>query len=284
MKRKIGIVTGDGADLPEQFVKEHNIEVVKYPVWFPDDDEDITDVRSLYSKMRRDKKLPQTSQPPSPRFVKAYKKAFKNFEEILVIVMSETFSSCISSAKKAREDMGIDVKNRIVIFDSGLATVGEGIVVLKAQEMIDEGKGIQEIVDYLTNFINKIKVLAFAEDLIWLKHGGRLREPKASIALALQKVGTRPVITIKNGDAVMSGLKFFAKDRIQTLLNEIKKVSKKGKVKIAISHADISREELRRLTNGIKEIGSEILYITDITPVVGAHIGPGTILIAYCQN
>ena len=130
MKRKIGIVTGDGADLPEQFVKEHNIEVVKYPVWFPDDDEDITDVRSLYSKMRRDKKLPQTSQPPSPRFVKAYKKAFKNFEEILVIVMSETFSSCISSAKKAREDMGIDVKNRIVIFDSGLATVGEGIVVL----------------------------------------------------------------------------------------------------------------------------------------------------------
>jgi len=64
-RKKIGIVTCEGSDLPKEFIEKYQIEAVKYPVWFPDEEEEeIHDTKMLYQRMRAEKKLPQTSQPP----------------------------------------------------------------------------------------------------------------------------------------------------------------------------------------------------------------------------
>jgi len=282
-RKKIGIVTCEGSDLPKEFIEKYQIEAVKYPVWFPDEEEEeIHDTKMLYQRMRAEKKLPQTSQPPPLRFRKAYIRALKNFEQILVIVMSKELTKCIISASQAKEIMPIEEKKRIFIFDSRLATIAEGLMVWKAQELINANKELSEILEELREFReHQLKFFGFVEDLNWLKHGGRLRKPMATAALALQKAGIRPALSIKDGEVVMAGLRPFARDRIPVILKELKKASKKGTIKVAIGQADVSEKDLSRLIDGIKKINGEILFVSELTPVIGAHAGPGTIIVSY---
>ena len=282
-RKKIGIVTCEGSDLPKEFIEKYQIEAVKYPVWFPDEEEEeIHDTKMLYQRMRAEKKLPQTSQPPPLRFRKAYIRALKNFEQILVIVMSKELTKCIISASQAKEIMPIEEKKRIFIFDSRLATIAEGLMVWKAQELINANKELSEILEELREFReHQLKFFGFVEDLNWLKHGGRLRKPRATAALALQKAGVRPALSIKDGEVVMAGLRPFARDRIPVILKELKKASKKGTIKVAIGQADVSEKDLSRLIDGIKKINGEILFVSELTPVIGAHAGPGTIIVSY---
>jgi len=282
-RKKIGIVTCEGSDLPKEFIEKYQIEAVKYPVWFPDEEEEeIHDTKMLYQRMRAEKKLPQTSQPPPLRFRKAYIRALKNFEQILVIVMSKELTKCIISASQAKEIMPIEEKKRIFIFDSRLATIAEGLMVWKAQELINANKELSEILEELREFReHQLKFFGFVEDLNWLKHGGRLRKPRATAALALQKAGIRPALSIKDGEVVMAGLRPFARDRIPVILKELKKASKKGTIKVAIGQADVSEKDLSRLIDGIKKINGEILFVSELTPVIGAHAGPGTIIVSY---
>jgi DegV family protein with EDD domain len=284
---KIGIIACEGADLPPWFIQKHHTEVVKYPVYFLDkegEEEKIEDTRALYQKMRIEKKFPITSQPSPSDFEDVYEMALKNFQEVLVVTMAKELSRCIASAEIAKKEMLPEEQRRIEIFDSRFATVGEGLIVFRAQELIDQGKEMPELLNELSEFVNQVKLFGFAEDINWLVRGGRLYGLKAEAALALQKTGTRPAITMKDGEPVGTGMKWFAKDRIKAILKELEKAAKKAKIKVAVGQADISNKELSGLTEGIRKLNAEVLFVSDLTPLVGAHIGPGTIVVAYYKE
>lgn len=279
---KIGIITGEAADLPEELTEKYQIEIVKYPVWFPDEDkEEIKDRGTLYQKMRVEKKLPQTSHPSFIKFKQAYQKALEKFDKVLVISLSKEFSGTFDSAVQAKQQMNESEQERIEIFDSYLASVAKGLVVLKAQELINQEKKLPEILGELTEFRKKVKLFAFIEDLTWLIQGGRLRKPWTTPALILQKMRIRPAIGIVNGKVKMTGLEIFTEDQIQATLKELKRVSRKGKIKVAIAHAGLSEKDIVRLKDGVKKINGELLFVSELTLSVGAHTGPGTIITAY---
>ena len=279
-KRKIGIVTDGVANLSEDFAKEHHIEIARYSVWFPDEEEEIEDTKALYQRMRQTKKMPRTAAPSPLMFKKIYKKTLEKFDKVLVILLFKELSAAFNSATQAKNRMSSEERERIEIFDSHLAAAAEGLVVWKAQELIDQGKGLVEILEILKEFRNNVKLLGFMEDLVWLVHGGRLHEPWATPALLLQKAGIRPAIGILNGQVKTTGLKLFAKDRVPVILKELRKASRKAKIGIAITHADIP-EEVLMLKHGIEGLDVELLFVSQLTPVVGAHTGPGTILVGY---
>lgn len=284
-KKKIGIVACEGADLPEEFTEKYQIEVVRYPVWFQDEEEEIENAKTLYQKMRVEKKLPQTSQPSPMRFKQAYQGALKNFEKILVIVMAKEFSKAVAAAEQARAQMLPEEQKRIEVLDSRLATVAEGLVAWKAQELIDQKKEMPEILETIKGFINQVEIFGFVQDVNWLKRGGRIYGAEAAMALTLQKIGVRPALTIKDGQVVRSGIKCFTRDRVGVILKKLKKVSKEGKIKVAIGHADIPEKDIVRLKDGIKKINGELpLFISQLIPVIGAHTGPGTIIAAYYKE
>jgi DegV family protein with EDD domain len=280
-RKRIGIITDETADLPIDFIAKHKIEVVKYPVWFPGEDVEIEDTKVLYQRMRETKKTPKTSTPPPSRFKNAYKKALKSFEKILAIFVFKGWSSTISTARRVLNQMSRKVQERIEIFDSHLGSVGEGLIVRKAQELINQGKKIPEILKTLTELAKNVRLFGFLEDLSWVARSGRIQEPWASAALALQKVGIRPVLGLVGGVVKMTGLKITGKDMIPPMLNELKRVSQKNPIKLAVAHADIPDESLVRLKRGIEGIAAELLFISQLAPVVGAHTGPGTILVSY---
>jgi fatty acid-binding protein DegV len=79
----------------------------------------------------------------------------------------------------------------------------------------------------------------------------------------------------------MTGLEISGKDTIPVIVKELRRASRKGKIKLAIAHADIPQESLARLREGIETINAELLFVSQLAPVVGSNTGPGTIIVGY---
>jgi dihydroxyacetone kinase-like predicted kinase len=153
-KKPLGLVVDQIADLPEEFLRKYQIEDVPFKTKFPNG-EIIASKQEIYQKMREriavGKPLPVTSQPSFEEFHSAYQKALEKFEKILVITASSKLSGTYSSARIARSTFKKPEKLNIVVFDSFTGEVGEGLVVIKTQELISQGKKLEEILEELKN-------------------------------------------------------------------------------------------------------------------------------------
>jgi DegV family protein with EDD domain len=279
---KIGMVTDETSNLPPEYAKALDIEVAKFPVWFPDyNNEEILSTKELYQQMREKEKTAKTSAPSPLRFKKAYEKQLRRYDQILVLLLYKGFSGSYDSAHNAREQMDAEDKKRITLFDTTLASVAEGLVVLRTHELIEKGMELADIAACLEEFKLSVKLFAFIEDLKWLILGGRLRDPWAKPALAMQNAGVRPAIGIVKGQVKMTGLKMTGKDYIKATTREIARLSKKGPLTAALAHADLPEQSLTRLKQGIEAMDVNLLFTAQLVPLIGSHTGPGTIIVAY---
>ncbi|MBN2378943.1 DegV family protein [candidate division WOR-3 bacterium] len=279
--RKIGIVTDETSNIPPECAKALDIEVAKFQVWFPDDDEEVYDTKKIYRQMREKEKMAKTSAPSPLRFKKAYEKQLKKYDQVLAVLLYKGFSGSFDSAHNAREQMDPDDKNKITLFDSNLASVAEGLVVWRAHDLIANGMELNDVVASLEEFRHTVKLLAFIEDLKWLVKGGRLHDPWAKPALAMQNAGFRPAIGIVKGQVKMTGLKMTGKDYIKAMIREIARLSKKGPLTAAFAHADLAEDALSRFRHGIQALDVNLLFTAQLTPLIGSHTGPGTVMVAY---
>ncbi|MDD2696578.1 MAG: DegV family protein, partial [Candidatus Pacebacteria bacterium] len=171
--------------------------------------------------------------------------------------------------------------SKVEVFDSLLVSVPQGILVMKAQEMVRVGRKIQEILASMIQFRKKIKTIAFLEDLSWAVAGGRISGNLARIMTFFQEKGIRVALTIKEGKLTLGGIKVSAKDRIEAIVRELK--GKAGKIKVAISHANVP-QEAAKLKEELEKIGKEVLYVTEMTLALASHGGPGTLVVSYYEE
>ncbi len=162
--KKIGIITEDACSLPEKLIRDFGIEIVKlyFPEWekFPE--------KNLYQLMKETKATSKTSAPPPGEYLSAYKKLDQEFEKILVITVSSKLSACFNSAFQAKELF--EKPEKVFIFNSLQTVCGQGLLVLKAAELIEEGKEIDEILKILENLKKKIKLFGFLKNLLGRKN------------------------------------------------------------------------------------------------------------------
>jgi DegV family protein with EDD domain len=279
-KKPIGLVVDSGSDLPEDFIKQNGVEVANHKFYFPGEEADNFSLSDFYQKMRENLKngiMPKSAFAPVAAFKEAYQKALEKFDEILAIIITSVHTGAYSAAEQAKSLMGEGAR-KIQVIDSLLASTGQGLFAMKAQELINQNKKISEIKELLNSFREKIKVFAFLEDFSWVKASGRLPEGVIRIMELLQKTGIRPALGIKNGKISMAGVRFLAFDRVDAMVREIKKTG--GKVKVAISHAGVL-EEAMRLKSELEKIGKEVLYIAETTPALVVHGGPGLLVVSY---
>jgi DegV family protein with EDD domain len=282
-KKPIGLVIGDEADLSEEFIEENQIEVVEFVVNFPEEIEgEEIPGETFYQKMKNAKEPPTTSQPPLPKFKRAFLKAYEKFDDVLVILISGELSKAVSTAEMAKDQLPI--KDKIHIFDSRLTSAGEALLIWKAQEMISQGKGIKEILSSLNSLKDQIKCFGLLQDIRWIEKGGRLPPLMAKPLRSLQRIGFQVSIGIKDGKIVPLGLKFTGKERASAVLRVLEgasKVKAEVEVKVAIAHAEVSKEELEEIKDGIAKMKAKLLFVEVLNPIIGAHSGPGSLIIAY---
>lgn len=281
----LGLVSDEVADLPEEILNKYQIEEVPLTARFSDG-EIVRSRQEIYFKMREALKkrnpLPTTSAPTFKDFFSTYQKSLEKFEKILVITVSSKFSGTYSSARIARSIFKKPTKLNIYVFDCDTAEAAEGLITVKAAELISRGKLTEEVVEYLKDFCPKVTLIACIDDFRYAIYGGRLKLPKILIVplYFIQKMGIRILFGIKNGKVRFFGVTL-GKNVAKILSGEINKQRKGRKIRVAIAHADnrIAADNLK--LNLEKNPDIEVLFVSSVSPVVGTHTGPGAVLAAF---
>lgn len=275
---KIAIVTDSTATIPDKLVRELNIHVV--PVWLHwrgqtlRDGVDITPSQ-VYSRLREDKHLPTTSSPSVGDFLQLYARLRGKVEGILSIHLPPALSGIYNAALMASRSFG-DVPIQVV--DCRTAAMGQGFVVLEAARAAAKGAGLDEVERRAKEIADRVDVLAVLDTLEYLHRGGHVPVVTALVGSLLK---INPILYIKEG-----GVNVLEKPRTKTRavrrMVEIMREKVGSKLAhVAVMQAD-ALEEAKRLE---EEIASRFncaeLFITEFTPVMGAHTGPGVIGLAF---
>lgn len=286
-KVSIGIVTEDINDLPEKTLERYQIEIVKTILDWPE--EENFPGENIYQKMREaDRRgiraFPKTSQAVPKSYLDAFQKQLEKFDKVLCITITSKISGCYNSACQAKEMLKAEGKGRVYILDSLQAAASQALLVLRAIEMIQEQREITEVIDELKILIPQTHLYIIFEDPKWIEAGGRMSKSQANWARRIKKINLHPLITIKDGIITKGGV-IFAKDMAKALFKKISKESQKARkqgkrIRVIIGQADNPEgaEELRKL---LKEIKAEVPFVSLASPVVCAHTGPGTLIVAW---
>jgi DegV family protein with EDD domain len=287
-KTSIGIVTEDAADLPQEILKEHQIEIASCQLGWPEGES--LSGSDIYQKMREADKLgvktfPKTSQPSPKSYLDAFKKQLEKFDKVLCITISSKLSGSHNSANQAKNFLGPEDEKRIFIIDSLNATAGQALLVLRTNELIQEQGEISEVIAGLKSLIPNIHFYAFLEDPKWLEAGGRMNLQVANWVRKFQKIHLYPFIGIKDGLIEAMGITR-GKDLPEALFRQIegksKEVRKQGKkIRVVITHCDNlgAAEKLKEMLK--KTNKTEVPFVNLTTLAIGAHFGPGSLAAAW---
>ena len=137
----------------------------------------------------------------------------------------------------------LEKQGKIFILDSLNGSCGEGLLVLKAIDLIAQGNETEKIFQELENFRSKIILRGILKDPKWLEASGRISSTVANLIRKMEKIGLRPMLGIKKGVIKAIGIKTRAKDIPTALFNEFgektkKLLSQNKKIRVAITHGD----------------------------------------------
>lgn len=283
--KKTTIVIGESSSIPLEIAEKYNMHLVPFVMEWKE--EANIEGKTIFEKMRNAKKnglktYPKTSQPSIGVYKKIFEEILSTGQEVLCLTISSKISGTYNSAFQARKMLKEELQNKVFIFDTMNADATEALLGIKAAELVAQGKTAEEIYNSLDN--SKIHVFGMTESPRWLETGGRINSTIASILENAQKLGLRPILGIKDGLIKPTTVKMKAKDTAEALLKEVQGL-KNPKLKIAITHAD-NLEEALKLKTLIEDNFPEstIEFISLISLVIGAHVGPGSLLVCTLED
>ncbi len=273
---EIRIVTDSTCDLPPGLIEKHRITVVPLYINIGErsylDQVEITR-REFYQNLPDYRPHPTTSTPGIETFRQTYEKlAAEGAEHILSIHISETLSATVDAARKGAEQTQTVP---VTVIDSQQLSLGVGFAVLAAAEAVEAGKSLAEIFSILEDQIARTHVAAGLDTLVFLRRSGRLNRVMTGLGSLLQ---LKPILTMHRGEAGSKNVRT-AKRARETVVQMLEDHAPLEKAALVHANAPENAALLREMAAEFLPEG-EILSM-DITPVIGAHIGPGAAGFAY---
>ena len=273
----IHIITDSTAYLTESMLKDEDIRVVPLNVMMQGrqyrEGIDLSN-RECYQVMRSQPVFPTTSQPSAGDFLEVYR-SLPLGDEALVIVISSRLSGTWHSAEMAQGLLNrSDV--RIHVIDSWSSTIGLALQIIRVCEMRQDGQGMDAILNELKRIIPKTKVFFVVDNLEYLSRGGRIGPAAKYFGNMLQ---IKPILYLHEGKIDVFD-KIRTKHKAVTRIVEAFSALSPQVEKLAVTHVD-APEEAEELRQRLAQIYSGPIYVRETGPVIGAHVGPGTIGLAY---
>ena len=275
------IIVDSTADLVPEF--EKRVHTVPLTVRFGDEEfiDGVTiNNQIFYEKLIESDVLPTTSQATPDDFAREFEKAKAAGEAAVVITVASKFSGTYQSAKIA----ALEYEN-VYVVDSGSAAMGSGILVELACRLLDEGRSAEEIAKALETEKEKIIVVALVDTLEYLKKGGRISK---TVAFAGAMLNIKPVLSVAGGEISMLGKARGSKMGNNLLVQQIEKAGGIDFTKpVLLGYSGISDALLRKYIEDSRPIWegnlSEVRYTT-VGSVIGTHVGPGALVVAFFRK
>jgi DegV family protein with EDD domain len=279
--RKVAILTDSTAYLPESHLQKEQISTVPLNViWGEESFEDGVSITpdAFYNRLKTAKQMPTTSQVAVGHMKKKFEELLAQDLDVLGIFISSQLSGTIQSALQAR-DLLQKGAERVQIFDSQTTTMAMGFQALAAARAANQGASVQECLQVAEDARNRSGVYFVVDTLEFLHRGGRIGGAQRFLGTALNM---KPILRTNNGkiealERVRTKGK--ALDRLVELVTE--QCEGKGQVYLAAPHAQAAEEAQKVLERMSQRLDTTENLVTELSPVVGTHVGPGTVALAY---
>ena len=275
---KTAVVTDTTAYLPDGLCDEHDIHRVSLYVSLAGTERREIDIATaeyaaFYERLRHSAEGATTSQPSVGDFNSVYEPLLADGREIVSIHLSAGISGTCESARQARQRL-IDSGGggeRIHVHDSRSACGGQGLVVLAAAQAAAEGADGGGALEAARRCRNELEMWFALDTLEYLRKGGRIGAAQAWLGSALQ---IKPVLTLLEEitpvERVRTGRRVF-----ERMLEYARERRAAGAEAWVVQHIQ-DPETARRLVAECRELfGSGPVFVSEIGPVIGAHVGPG---------
>ena len=275
----ISIVTDSNCDLPQAMVDEFGITVV--PLYINIGQKSYLDGvemsrQEFYEGLPHFDTHPMTSVPGPGVFVETFEAlASEGATEILCVHIASSLSAMANSARLAAEQWD---KLPVTVFDSGNLTLGTGLQAVAAAKAAAEGHSMAEIMALLEELAPRTYCFAALDTVEFLRRSGRLTRFQWGLASVLQ---IKPLLCLDDGHVGALAKPRTRPKAIRLLVRRMAEQVGDRPLHAAVFHADApaEAEDLRqRLAD---QFDCVELYVTEFTPVMGAHTGPGLLGVAF---
>lgn len=276
--KKIRIVTDSSCDLNNEIAEKYNIEIVPLNIAFGDDiytDGEI-EKAEFYKMMADSPVLPKTSCPSPERFMRSYE---GEEEEILVITLASKLSGTYSTAVLAKSMFEEEYPNKkVAVMDTETGSIGQGLLIVKAAQLAEEGKGLDEIVSIIESLKNDIVFYGSLETLENAIKGGRINPIAGKLINALN---FKVIVKIGNGEVKPCDKARGDNNSLKKVVENVCSSIKKGEVKsLAIAHANCLDKALKVKEMMLKNHNFKSIMISEVGAVMGTYASKGAVLIS----
>ena len=259
------------------------LQVVPLTVHFGEeeylDGVDIDNSR-FYEMLIESDTLPTTSQASPGNFEQMYQKALADGSDAVVITVAGKLSGTYQSACIAAENY----EGRVYVVDSGTVAIGTGILAKCALEMAQKGCAAPQIAKEIGELAGRVNLIALLDTLEYLKKGGRISK---TVAMAGSLLSIKPVVSVKNGEIQMLGKARGSKQGNNLLCTSVQKTGVDFTRPVMLGYTGLDDSLLKKYIQDsatLWEGNLTSLPYALIGSVIGTHVGPGAIAVAYIEQ
>ena len=290
------IISDGCCDLEKEIIEQYNLRIIPFYISFDEETyyKEIEEIgiREVYERMVGNPDVyPKTSLPSVQNYIDVFTEYVKEGTPVVCICFTPSLSGSYNCACNAREIVCEDYPDaKIAVINSEAGTVSQGLMVIEAGRMCQNGVPYEQCVDILEKMKKTNRIFFTVGNTDYLKHGGRIGKLAGIAAGAL---GIKPMITLKEGEIFSSGL---ARGRVRSMkkvvdmtreyLDEVN--AKPGEYSFCIGYGYDYEEAVKfreMLKNLVKErLGIEKIGIYQIGATIGVHTGPYPIGIGIIKH
>ncbi|WP_294155187.1 DegV family protein [uncultured Clostridium sp.] len=277
----IKIITDSTSYIPEEIARKLDISIVSLSVFFNGESHKEIDLdnREFYRHIEETGEIPKSSQPNIDELFNIFKKITDNGDEIVGIFISSKMSGTYSSAGLVKNMILENNKDAVIeIVDSCTNCMQMGFIAIEAARVAKSGSLIKDVVETAEQVRRNSRFLFVPDTLRYLQRGGRIGTASALIGGILQ---IKPILTVENGETTVFEKVRTKKKAVDEILNKVLNDCQKNKIKGVIVHHIDCQKEGSQLAEKLSQKLNIPVNIQSIGPVIGAHVGPGAIGVAY---
>ena len=286
-RTKVAVVVDSAASLPVEMISGRSTGLFIVPMQLNIGNNVYLDGLDLtpsefYTMQRLGKEIAKTSAPTPESFLTAFEAAAKVADHVLCLTVSAKFSSSYFSASSVIEDVRSNFPHtKFALVDTGSAAGGEGLVVTEALRVSRIAKSWDQVLLSTNRVICRISLFAYLDTLKYVSMSGRV--PKM-LYITTSILNIKPVVEMAGG-----GIRTIDRVRgstraTESLIESIRRKIGGFPLHISIMHADVG-DEAEKICKKIRsEFDCVELYVSEFSPVMGAHTGPGLLALAYWED
>ena len=279
------VMTDTSANIPAAWVERFGLEAIPFNYYIEGKahycmDSESFDADEFYDRIRAGM-IVSTSLIAPQDYIDFFEPVLKRGQDLIFVAMSSGISGSLNSARIAAEDLAEDYPDRTIeIIDTLGASLGEGLIAIRAAQYRDEGLSVQEAAEKLRYHVECMFQVFTVDDLMHLKRGGRLSNLSAIVGTVFN---IKPLLKGNPEGKIVAFRKVRGrKHSIDAIAEKYDKlVVDPGSQIVGIAQAGC-REEAEYLASLLRKKNppKEIL-IVQYEPVTGSHVGPGALALFF---